>query len=270
MDDRILMAEANQHDWSRLHMSVRGGSCFKNENAEWSVNPRPSGGNIVIAKSFSESGSAIEDEIETILQTYQAAGLSATWDMGPTCTPPNLPKILRARHLMGPTFLHLHWIDLQRRTAECDYPVEAIDWSNPSDCRHPLVEWIAKSKRADFLELQRELAELATSTLSHIAIRVGGDFAACACIYLTGEVAGIYAVVVLKEMRGKGLGSAITLAAINHARELGARFATLQCLRRTSPFYERLGFEVLGTMSSMYYSKERSKRDWAAKQALPS
>lgn len=262
MDERLLQAEANQQAWTRLHMAVLGGKLYHNQNAEWSVNARPSGGNLVIAKAFSGAETVVEGEIEDILRAYQEVGLAATWELGPSCGPPNLTKILRARHLMGPTYLHLHWIDLNRQPEGSVHYAEQIDdWNQFGRTRHPLVEWIAKSKQPDFLALQSEISDAAGSNLVHLAIRADGKIAACASIFLTGSVAGIYAVVVLKEMRGRGLGSAITSAALHRARELGASHATLQCMRRTTPFYERLGFEAVGTMATMYYSKERSMKD---------
>lgn len=259
MDERVQLAEANQQAWTRLHMSVEGARRFENDSAEWAVNARPSGGNLVIAKAFGDNP---REEIEGILRIFQQAGQPATWEIGPSCTPPNLTKILRSRHLMGPSYLHLHWRDLAKANPDCPFSVQAVsDWQSYAFERHPLVEWFPKSKRADLIVVQDEISRLAGSNLAHIVIRSGELDAACATVFRTGQVAGIYAVVVLAEMRGRGLGSAITCAAIDMARQMGASFATLQCMRRTTPFYERLGFAAVGTMATMYYSKERSIND---------
>ncbi|MFP5247716.1 MAG: GNAT family N-acetyltransferase, partial [Thermoanaerobaculia bacterium] len=47
-------------------------------------------------------------------------------------------------------------------------------------------------------------------------------------VMLAGERVGVYHVGTLAEARGKGVGSAVTLAAIEHARERGAKIAALQ------------------------------------------
>lgn len=60
----------------------------------------------------------------------------------------------------------------------------------------------------------------------------------------TGDVVGIYNVQVREEVRGRGLGRAITLAAIEAGRTRGATVASLQSSELGLPVYRRLGFET--------------------------
>ncbi|XVV08844.1 GNAT family N-acetyltransferase [Actinoplanes sp. CA-131856] len=61
-------------------------------------------------------------------------------------------------------------------------------------------------------------------------------------------VAGLYTVTTAAEHRGRGIGAAMTAAALEHARRRGLRLATLQATPAGEPLYERLGFETVAWM----------------------
>jgi GNAT superfamily N-acetyltransferase len=70
-----------------------------------------------------------------------------------------------------------------------------------------------------------------------------GDRAVCtSALCATGPVAGIYWVATLPDCRGRGLGEAVTWAAVRGGIRLGCRFASLQASAMGRPVYERMGF----------------------------
>lgn len=75
-----------------------------------------------------------------------------------------------------------------------------------------------------------------------------GRAAACACLFLSAGVAGIYSVGTLPEFRGRGFGAAVTRAAIAEARRRGYRFCALQSSQKGYSLYRRLGFRDCGQM----------------------
>ena len=76
-------------------------------------------------------------------------------------------------------------------------------------------------------------------------------------LFLAGGVAGIYNVSCIPEARGHGIGSAITLAPLLKARELGYRTGILQASKQGYGVYRRLGFQNFGKLSVYLWKNDR-------------
>lgn len=76
--------------------------------------------------------------------------------------------------------------------------------------------------------------------------RVDGAAVATAMVVVTDGAAGIYAVSTVPEHRGRGLGAAITWAAIEEGRRRGATWSVLQASSMGLGVYERMGYRVVG------------------------
>jgi GNAT superfamily N-acetyltransferase len=73
--------------------------------------------------------------------------------------------------------------------------------------------------------------------------RLGGRAVATSRLSLAGGVAGIYAVQTRPEVRGRGIGRAMTVAPLQAARAFGYRIATLQSTEAGFGVYRAIGFE---------------------------
>jgi len=68
---------------------------------------------------------------------------------------------------------------------------------------------------------------------------------ATATLFLSAGVAGIYLVTTRPAYRKRGIGTIVTLAALQAARRLGYRVGILQATEAGRPVYERIGFKEL-------------------------
>lgn len=73
---------------------------------------------------------------------------------------------------------------------------------------------------------------------------VDGDPVATSCLVVSPGVAGIYWVSTLEAQRGRGLGEALTWAAVRAGIEAGCPVASLQASEMGAPVYARMGFET--------------------------
>jgi GNAT superfamily N-acetyltransferase len=79
--------------------------------------------------------------------------------------------------------------------------------------------------------------------------RVGADAVTTSLGFIGGGAVGIYGVGTVPDARGRGYGSAVTLAAMDWGRENGADLAILHATELGEPVYRRLGFEAVCTIS---------------------
>ncbi len=86
---------------------------------------------------------------------------------------------------------------------------------------------------------------------------LNGKLVGTSQLFLSGGVAGIYNVSCIPEARGQGIGSAITLAPLLKARELGYRIGILQASKQGYGVYRRLGFQNFGKLSVYLWKNDR-------------
>jgi GNAT superfamily N-acetyltransferase len=74
--------------------------------------------------------------------------------------------------------------------------------------------------------------------------RIEGRAVCTSLVVATGAVAGIYWVATAEGQRRRGLGEAVTWAALGAGRHLGCTVGNLQASRLGAPVYARMGFET--------------------------
>lgn len=82
--------------------------------------------------------------------------------------------------------------------------------------------------------------------------KLGGKPVATNMVFAGGGVAGVYAVATIPAVRGKGIGSAITLKPLLEAREIGYRYSVLFATEMGVPVYKRLGFRLTPVKINRY------------------
>ena len=81
-------------------------------------------------------------------------------------------------------------------------------------------------------------AELYVGYLDHRPV-------ASSALFVTGRTAGVYNVATLPEVRGRGIGEAMTWHCVRRGAAIGCVAATLQASEMGRPIYERMGFRLV-------------------------
>ena len=223
-------------------------------DATWSRGTIPDPVKNVVASTRFDAASA-DRRIAEIAAAYAERDLPFLWWRAPVHGPPDLGQRLRRagiRALGGSPAMAMDLADLGAP--------EALP---PGLDIRPVVE--VEGLR-DYLAVIDAMpmpeaapaeirAQTAKAVVAHTGPRLGlepvplryvgwleGRPVATSRLSLAGGTAGIYAVDTLPEARGRGIGRAMTLAALHAGREAGYRIATLQSSDIGYRIYHRIGF----------------------------
>jgi hypothetical protein len=94
----------------------------------------------------------------------------------------------------------------------------------------------------------------AQASLRHYVAFYRGQPAATASMLLAAGAAGLYNIATIPDLRGRGIGSAITLAPLRAALSEGFRISVLQSSADGFPVYSRLGFKQYCTIGSYVWA----------------
>lgn len=118
--------------------------------------------------------------------------------------------------------------------------IVVVDGTNLDDCRAVLAEGFGMP--LDLARAALPPAVLGIEPLTSFLALVDGAPAGTAATFVTGDVAGIYNVATVPGHRGKGVGAAVTWAAVSAGASAGGTRSILQASGAGAPVYERMGF----------------------------
>lgn len=118
--------------------------------------------------------------------------------------------------------------------------VEVVDGANLDDYSATLAGGFGMPKVLADAFLGSGPHEIEGLTL--FLARLESEPVAASAVFLTDDVAGVYNVATLPEARGKGVGAAVTWAAVEAGRTAGGTVAILQASGAGEPVYARMGF----------------------------
>ncbi len=93
------------------------------------------------------------------------------------------------------------------------------------------------------------------SNVSGFLAYLNGQPVASSVVFYSAGVAGIYWVATLEEARNKGIGTAITLAPMQEAKDLGYEIVILQSSVMGFNLYKRIGFKEYNTFQLLVWIK---------------
>jgi GNAT superfamily N-acetyltransferase len=192
---------------------------------------------------------AVDGAVTEVLERFRAYGRPGTWHVGPSSRPADLGDRLKSRGFAGGWSDVGMAADLERLPEETPVP-EGLEIARVRD-RPGLDAWV----RARALDPEGETESRWVAAMyarlglgdggpwRHYLGRLGGQPVATATLFLAAGVAGVYFVLTVPAARRRGVGTAITLAALREARDLGYRTGVLGASGLGLPVYQRLGFE---------------------------
>ncbi len=185
--------------------------------------------------------------VDDLLAEFRKRGLPLEWTVGSSTVPPDLGSHLRAKGLTHVLMVPGMAVDLRKLPGETlprDLTIGRVE--NRGDLE-AFLRVFAATFEIDEALLPRLVTirmGLPSNRESSIALlgRLDGRPVASAEVFLSAGVAGLYSVGTLPAVRGRGLGRAMTIAALGKARDRGYRVGALQGTEMGVPVYRRLGF----------------------------
>ena len=182
--------------------------------------------------------------------TARLAGVPWFWHAGPDSYP-GLHADLVARGAVEAEMMPLMTVPLDRVTIPDGPPGLVISQlADPAE----LGEWV-RCYGPSFgipLEVAGAVEQVEATRADppgsylRLAGRIGGELAGTAALYDRHGVAGIYIVTTPPAQRRRGIGTAMTAAALLAGRDRGLRTGILQATPDGEPVYRRMGFTTVG------------------------
>jgi GNAT superfamily N-acetyltransferase len=192
----------------------------------------------------------VDAQIDTTLRHFAAHQVPMSWLVGPSTSPPGLGRLLEGHGLTLDSESPGMALDLSQTPATTVLP-PGLTITEIGDGA-ALARWIETLVVGnEFPEVMREhLMQLygrhgfyRLASVRYFLGAVDGQPVATSLLLLSAGVAGIYCVATVPSARGRGIGSAMTVAPLQVARDLGYRFGVLQSSQIGLNFYRRLGFQ---------------------------
>jgi ribosomal protein S18 acetylase RimI-like enzyme len=198
-------------------------------------------------------GEEDQPAVDKVVAFFRESGLPASWHVGPTSTPDNLGAMIENA---GGQF------QFSMPTMVADLTVMGLPTSDVPGTR---VEEVCNEEQYDdWARLGGDVFNVPENALGFFRASLcptplgpgrrlrkfvaycDGRPAATSAVFLDDGVAGIYSVGTYPEFRNRGLGAAITIAALQAGRTAGCHTAILQSSKAGFRLYERLGFTECG------------------------
>lgn len=244
-------AAANQREWIVRTARADGGAVHRERGATWVVSPRTT----CLAFPSLSAGRAASLLPEVVSAARDAGAIEAScWSSLPT-RPPDLHERLVALGFEEGWQAHWMAVELDRlRPAGVPEGVlvaeSGEDWTpttlpydgvESTSARHALVR--ARPRRVWHVGAWRDGHPVAHAVVSVTGGRLG--------------VAGLYDVGVEGAERRRGIGRAVTLAALGLARTLGCEVATLNATPEGEALYRTMGFRQVGVAQTWWLHLRR-------------
>jgi predicted GNAT family acetyltransferase len=221
----------------------------------WYITPKvshPLFNHVYLTRLPREEG--LDARIEELRKHFASHQLPLMWSVGPFSRPSGLGSHLKSHGFRCVEESPGMALDLIALNEDILFPSElAIERVSNAEVLREFVEVMRVGfEMPEFtvdglLEVFSAVGLTEESSWRNYAGRLDGEVLTTASLSVVAGVAGIYNIATLPEARRRGLGAAMTLAALREARELGYRIGILQSSAMGFGVYGCLGFEQYST-----------------------
>jgi GNAT superfamily N-acetyltransferase len=193
--------------------------------------------------------------IAEVMGYFERQRLPMNWFLGPSSGPDGLERALAERGLMPGDLIPGMAIDLETiPSPDLPHDIRVEEVTDEAALK------VCSRTAANGFQLPPEAVDAYTRFVESYGFGpdrrwflgyLNDEAASVALVVLHQRVAAVYCVATLPEMRGRGLGRAVTLAAISAAREAGHKVAVLEASDMGLPVYKKLGFRELCKLRTM-------------------
>ncbi len=199
----------------------------------------------------------LEPRVDTIIDYFQQRKVPFSWWVGPTSRPDTLEEVLSSRGMIQAPF-DTPGMAIDLRALNKQLFEKAIQRSNTVvqrvQTKTELKEWVGVTGKI-FGLLPKTVEAFYEMHAPHIGRRAKGDVVDYIA-FIEGEpvgvsylaysagVVGLYSVGTLSDYRGKGIGTAVSLAPLLEAKQQGYEIGTLQSTQLAVNVYTRMGFKT--------------------------
>ena len=196
----------------------------------------------------------VDARIEELRQHFASHQLPLMWSVGPFSRPSDLGSHLESHGFRRVEESPGMALELEVINEDIPFPSElTIERVSNAEVLRELVEVMRVGFEMPEFTVAALFEEISAVGLTdkspwrHYVGWLDGEVVTTASLAIVVGVAGIFNVVTLPNARRRGFGTAMTLAALREARELGYRIAVLQSSAVGLGVYRRLGFEQYST-----------------------
>ncbi len=206
-----------------------------------------------------------EEEVDPTLDLLRSKGCPFRWWVTPSTRPAGLAELLQARGLRHAYDAPGMIADLT--TVPLDLPLPAGITMRQLTHVDELTDWLAvftvvfsspEHERWVWREAYERCGVGENKPWQHFVAFDGAKPLATTSVLVEGDLAGIYFVATMPEARGRGIGAAVTRAAMRYARDIGATRAALQSSDAGFSVYRGLGFEQRCVVSAYEWRSPQS------------
>jgi GNAT superfamily N-acetyltransferase len=184
------------------------------------------------------------------MRVMRAHGVPGTWHVGPSMRPADLgARLLAAGFADGGTEVGMA-ADLHAVTEDLPTPagleiVRVTDAATLTTWKETLAQGFGEGEReaAWVAKIYRRVGFADGVAYRHFLAYLDGEPVGTSTLFLGAGVAGIYFVFAVPAVRRRGIGAAVTLAALRDARADGYRIGVLGSSKAGHSVYARLGFQ---------------------------